>query len=97
MCAHVGDMLLEDTVRALLVVGDDEFVALVLQPFPEAELGITCEPRSPAEQIVPYLILNSPEETRLLLRRLTTSVKNSENLHSYVCVSLGDAPHRIRS
>ena len=40
LVTYVDDVLLEDAVRSLLVVGDDELVALRLDPFTEAKLHV---------------------------------------------------------
>lgn len=38
--SYILEVLLEDAVRTLLVIGDDILVAQGLEPTPDAELGI---------------------------------------------------------
>lgn len=46
MNAYIGDIFVKEALRALLIVTDNEFVALRLKPGPETELCYCCERRS---------------------------------------------------
>ena len=46
MRAYIRDVLVQEALRALLVVTDDEFVALRLEPGAEAELWVIVSKRS---------------------------------------------------
>ena len=77
-------MPLEDAVGAFLVVGDDVFMALRLEPVADAELQVTGQWHSCTDGSdgAACLILYSAEEAGLLLGRFTALVEDGENLRS---------------
>ena len=80
---YIDDVLLEDRVGALLVVRDDVLVPVGLEPVADTELimiTVSTDSRRESQIDTANLILDSTEETGLLLRSLTTLVENSKNL-----------------
>lgn len=77
-------MLLERRVGALLVVRDDDFVALRFQPLTKTELWDRARMSIGMRGMYrkSHLVLDGTEETGLLLGRLTAGVEDSENLQT---------------
>lgn len=80
---HIGDVFVQEAVGALLVVAHKVFMALRFEPRAQAELHMPDRIRhgSDDERTSTDLVLDSAQETRLLLCGVAALVEDGEDLH----------------